>query len=252
MLRITTFLYLICLLTLGCENTSKEEKEVVETQILEYPSGKTKAIIEKVNGVNHGIYKSFHENGNPDLIANFNNGRLHGKHYVFWENGNIGVETDYFHGFKKGWQSSYLEVDSGRLDWKAYYLIIEGKESVVSTIQYDQEGKIIKETARANVSMKDTINLGEDFEVTFQLLNPSYEHMALVLADYDSLFLGYTKDSVKYFSGNDNSLSVKLKAATPGKQYLRGYIEDFTIVQVSDSTGESEGKSIFFEHSYYV
>lgn len=99
-------------------------------------STKLHKTISLVNGVRHGDYKEYHENGNIKVSVNYDSGKYHGPYLEFYSNGNIAFETYYnlgiqtgetklyykygqlFREVKLGDNSEYLDVSEYRLNGK--------------------------------------------------------------------------------------------------------------------------------------
>lgn len=76
-----------------------------------YADGKIKKQRSIYQGMLHGTYRSFYENGKPWEIRNYKNNLSTGKHYGFWaETGNPHFEYNYYEekmeGLQKKWYKS--------------------------------------------------------------------------------------------------------------------------------------------------
>ena len=69
-----------------------------------------------LNGMRHGTYKSFYEDGKPYEIRQYKNNFSVGKQYGYWENGQIRFEYNYYNEKKEGIQKNWYA------DGKPYYV----------------------------------------------------------------------------------------------------------------------------------
>lgn len=76
-----------------------------------YPNGKLKKHFSVYQGMMHGTYRSFYEDGKPWEIRTYKNNLSTGKHYGFWaESGKSHFEYNYYEekmeGLQKKWYKS--------------------------------------------------------------------------------------------------------------------------------------------------
>ena len=71
------------------------------------------------NGVQHGECKLYHDNGQLRVYEHYENGELHGEYKEWYDNGQLKVEENFVSGQLHGKYLSYDE--SGKLIHKYYY-----------------------------------------------------------------------------------------------------------------------------------
>lgn len=76
-----------------------------------YPSGTPEAVIAYVNGLPHGIKRTFTVTGEPLAMENYAFGQLHGTS-TYFKNGAKYLETSYVEGKKEGLETHYANGDT--------------------------------------------------------------------------------------------------------------------------------------------
>jgi len=74
-----------------------------------------KFVINYENGVPHGEWKKFHENGELNEVGNYKEGKLHGELKIFYENGNLHSISNYKDGKLHGELKGFDDRGSGNL-----------------------------------------------------------------------------------------------------------------------------------------
>ncbi len=71
------------------------------------------------NGLPHGYWEVYHDNGNLSYKGTHINSLRHGYWEAYWDNGNLGLVINYLNGKKVGLYISYHS--NGALDKKIFY-----------------------------------------------------------------------------------------------------------------------------------
>lgn len=72
-----------------------------------YPDKKTKSITSVYNGMLHGIFRSYYENGLAHEVRQYKNNSSTGKHAGFWPNGNKQFDYVYLQDRKVGYMNRW-------------------------------------------------------------------------------------------------------------------------------------------------
>jgi len=73
------------------------------------------------NGLLHGSFKMYHENGQLYLERTLKDGLLNGTNYEYTESGQLKYESDYKDGFLDGWDKEYWTDETNHLYEKTFY-----------------------------------------------------------------------------------------------------------------------------------
>jgi len=130
----------------------EESKPYTGVAITKYPNGKTKSIMNLVDGLQSGSMKDYHSNGNlesqytvlnqklegksEEYYSNgnkskdmfFKNGELEGEYFAWYENGNKKSENLYLNGKKEGFQSYWYENGNQKKTFTTTKTIKHGEE----------------------------------------------------------------------------------------------------------------------------
>lgn len=75
-----------------------------------YPNGTTKTYASIFQGMLHGLYKSFYENGHPYEVRLYRNNLSTGRHYGYWpEGGILKFDYTYFEEKREGLQKRWYK-----------------------------------------------------------------------------------------------------------------------------------------------
>jgi antitoxin component YwqK of YwqJK toxin-antitoxin module len=67
----------------------------------------------KFNGKKEGEYKSYYENGRPDMVRNYKNGKVEGEYKSYYENKQLEIIYNYKDGKLEGKYKMYY--DNGQI-----------------------------------------------------------------------------------------------------------------------------------------
>jgi antitoxin component YwqK of YwqJK toxin-antitoxin module len=110
-----------------------------------YDDGTIKGEYTLINGEMHGQVKMYHENGELQVVGNYNKGVKHGNFKIYSYEGVIQSDMNILNGELNGIFKNYY--DNGKVKKSGSYL--KGKAHGKFT-EYDEEGIITKEYAMAN------------------------------------------------------------------------------------------------------
>lgn len=115
------------------------------------------------DGIRHGVFKTFHENGQPKGLGNFVNGQLQGEYKVYDENGRLieiehykddenVLEISYQNGKKHGQEIEYGYLNNGKKGLTQYVLrtaqwqngIKHGEEKFFEVVNKKGKTKLVK------------------------------------------------------------------------------------------------------------
>jgi antitoxin component YwqK of YwqJK toxin-antitoxin module len=74
-----------------------------------YPDKRYRTITSVYEGMIHGIFRSYYENGALHEVRQYKQNLSTGKHYGFWTNGNKQFDYVYFHDRKIGYMKRWYE-----------------------------------------------------------------------------------------------------------------------------------------------
>lgn len=75
-----------------------------------YPNGTIKTYASVFQGMLHGLYKSFYENGHPYEVRLYRNNMSTGRHYGYWPEGrNLKFDYTYFEEKREGLQKRWYK-----------------------------------------------------------------------------------------------------------------------------------------------
>lgn len=132
-----------------------------------YPSGNVEIEGNFINNKESGLFKQYYETGELMVESYFKDGKQNGVVKQFYKSGKLQSLSPYINGQAQGEYKSFFE--NGKLNMEAYY---ENDSSVTYYIKYDSLGIITDESRSFDVIHKDTIYLGEPFEIDIILGGP--------------------------------------------------------------------------------
>jgi antitoxin component YwqK of YwqJK toxin-antitoxin module len=80
-------------------------KDIYETDTL-------KTVGSYLNGIQHGIAKTFFPDGKLETLRNYRNGMAYGQHLGYWQNGNKKFDFIYYNDKREGIQKQWYESGS--------------------------------------------------------------------------------------------------------------------------------------------
>lgn len=132
-----------------------------------YPNGKIRLEGNYVNDKEEGLFRYYYETGELEMETIFESGKKNGEGKQYFMTGEIEAITNYKNGIKNGDITFFYK--NGKIKMEAYY---ENDSSVTYYIKYDSLGLITDESRSFDVIHKDTIYLGEPFEIDIILGEP--------------------------------------------------------------------------------
>ena len=70
-------------------------------------------------GNRHGLWESYHYNGQLHFKGNYVHGKAHGYWESYWDNGQLNLKGNYVNGTAHGYWEWYY--DNGKLHYKGFY-----------------------------------------------------------------------------------------------------------------------------------
>ena len=220
-----------------------------------YKNGSLKAIGDTSNGKFEGEYKEYYDGGQIRYENCYKNGLLNGEVWEYYKNGNPKLNMVYRNNKPLGIQYEFYEYDSACVKTKFLFVQNKGKEILVSKRDYDILGKVINDKSRVKTYLpKDTFNLGEKITIKFVLSNPKFDKYRIHIGNFDRTL--NLIDSTGYItsSGNGHIGQMNFIAKSSGKKNIRGYMEDYKVVEEKKDQGYSTIGTLnnWFEVEYYV
>lgn len=245
---------MICCL-ISCEEKNTISQDEVYNFYTYHPNGNVQTCGDTLNGKFQGRYKEFYEDGTLKSLLNYKDSELDSKIITYYSSGNVSSELQYIDGLLAGSQYEYFNSHNKQIKFKLLYVIAKDKEFLVSEKEFNQKGRIVKENSRVLVELeKDTVKLGETFKATFTLGKPEFEFNRIHLGNFDfNLNLIDSTDYITY-NGAGHTGKVSISAKELGKQYIRGYMEDYMYKEViSDNEFVTIGTlNNWFEEEFFV
>jgi len=84
-----------------------------EGELKEYKKNKLNLSINYINGIKHGLYKEYYDNGNIRIECNYSDEQKHGLYKKYYDNGNIRIECNYIDDKKNSEYKEYY--DNGQI-----------------------------------------------------------------------------------------------------------------------------------------
>lgn len=222
-----------------------------------YSSGKIKGFGDTLNGNLEGLSKEFYETGELKYIRNYRNGNLNGRSLSFNQNGNPKSDLYYINGRQQGIQYNFFIDDSAKIKEKfilVHYPMHKEEPILINIKKFDKEGNLIEENGLIQYNIdNDTLVLGESFTAKLSISNSLYPITKLHIGNFDRGF--NLKDSVDYkiLKCDVEGCNLDIRANKVGKNNIRGYLENFKIVEESDSGYSTIGTiNYLFDLDFYV
>ena len=218
--------------------------------IVYYPSGETK---EEMYFLNDSaiIIKEYDKNGHLMSVSNTLNDKYEGLIIHYYQNGNV-KSMGKFHKSKAiGWHSFYS--NSGKLDVKRNYVIVDTSSFLNEVIYFDEYGEILNNRSSYFTlhPFKDTITHGEEYRINIKLDAPYFHDKMLVfVGDFDSLFNHQDSMPVNVSIGKNFIAEYKFTPEKKGKGILRGVISDHAVLE--EDTTKIDERLFYFSKEYYV
>ncbi|MEO1096481.1 MAG: hypothetical protein AAFX57_01845 [Bacteroidota bacterium] len=236
-MRYLFILYLFLgFLLASCERKSVESQEDPQ-ELTYYPNGNIKFQCNLKDSLRNGICKGFYENRNIKYIGEFKGGLMFGSHKEFYQN------------------------DSGKVHYEQVYEIKEQKSVLLKSRIYDTTGLVTFDSRYVDKEVRilgaDSVMQNDSLRLKLLFAKPKHEFIRAYTGDIDKQTGEITKESIVHHHGQDQFVNIMINANTPGWNQIRGYLIDFTIQPVGDSTyvgmrGVEKGESTYFEYNYYT
>lgn len=251
--------------------TLESEIEIVDgkkegIQKLYFDNGELQAEVEWENGLQSGLSKFYYRNGNLKSEAVWNNGVLNGfvKNYyesgglqnegVYKNNVQIGLFTLYYEtgivlqttfykdGMRVGLQTVYNE--NGTKSSEKTFLNIKGKERLTGVISYDAEGLQVDESVRVSIVVdSSTFELNNKISLELRLIKPHFDSTRFIIGDFNNTFTEVDTVSLVTLNAKNHAGIIQVSA----NEVLRGYADNFQIIEQSKDTLTSKHSYIYFE-----
>ncbi len=101
--------------------------------------GVVKSKVNFVDGKEHGVYTSYHDNGQVKLTVNYTNGQKDGLQRVYYDNGQLGEQVTYKKGRREG-----LFIEWDKDGFKISEVMYKHNYKVGLKKYFDKEGRVIK------------------------------------------------------------------------------------------------------------
>lgn len=170
-----------------------------DVQIEYYPDGVVRSEIEGKEGIRNGVAKWYHPNGMLEMKVNFINDKEEGEVTSYYSNGKLNVKASYLHGlqdgvylefFDNGVLKSEQNFKLGKLDGLNKFYHQNGALSLIAYVEedttkyfdkYDSLGNWLDEYRSINITVNDTILLGENITIDIELKGPEITEKDSVL-----------------------------------------------------------------------
>jgi hypothetical protein len=215
-----------------------------------YPTGEVREEIYFLNDSSI-LMKEYYENGNLMSVSSTINERYEGLIMHYYQNGKVKSIGKFHKGKAIGSHSFYSEL--GNLNVKRNYVIVDTVSHLNEVVYYDEHGEVLNE--RSNYftlhSLKDTIDLGEEYRIKIKLDAPYFrEKMLVFVGDFDSLFNHQDSLPVRVFTGGNFTVEYKFIPEKKGNGVLRGIISDYAVSE--EDTSKMNERLFYFSKEYYV
>lgn len=224
--------FCIIAIALSCTNQESESflkdsligqnQEISDTTVQKYyDNGNLKEVFSLKNGVLHGHYQSFYQNGSISLRGSYDSGRFVGK----WE---------------------YINKNE-HLDSITEYTIVGSKSEINQKWVFSKKGEIIldKSFYYTTEFYEDTVELGTFNSLLLLLEQPYYGHqMAILLGDFDQKFSNMEEIEVDSLWLPKYGFQYNFVSYKPGKNVVRLIAVDLDI--------SGNAKYFFIEEEFFV
>ncbi|MEM9390518.1 MAG: hypothetical protein AAGA02_08590 [Bacteroidota bacterium] len=205
---------------------------------------------------------SYYANGNIKFECNLKDSLRNGVCKGFYENGNIKYAGEFKGGLMNGSHREFYENDSGKVHYEQVYEIREQESLLLRSRSYDTSGLVTFDSRyidakEVKILGVDSVFQNDSLKLKLQFVEPKYEFIRAYTGDINKQTREINKESILHYNGEDQAVSIMIMADKPGWNQVRGYLVDFTIQPVGDSTyigmrGVERGESTYFEYNYYV
>lgn len=237
-----------------------------------YENDNIKEKCETTNGYKNGVCTLFFENGNISKISNWKNdtldgqeteyfvsgvvkrdyswnmGLLNGQVFEYFENGNLSKIGNWENGKRIGAHKEYYQ--NGGLKKYLNYYILEEDESYLNEVLFlSDSGDTLYD--KSNFFLldlcSDTLLLGDTLIARFNVVAPAFENSEFIF-----FFLPENDTLVRRIYSGDGEVLYNYKTILPGKNFLRGYIEEFLITEEFNDTLVGKSRYLYFQEPFYV
>ena len=163
----------------GCSN---EEDSIVQIRKWYYDDGNLKKVQEFINDTTEqGVYLFYYPNGVLKDSAQIINNKFEGKRHQYYKSGNLQTETTYFNN---KYRDAIEYRDNGTIEFYRAYNYFKELSFIA---HYDGDGKFIKNEGNLFYTwfIKDTVNIGQDFNVELLVACPPNTFMEISVNDWD-------------------------------------------------------------------
>lgn len=221
--------------------------------IFYYPAGIIKSKSEWKDGKLDGYYEDFYESGELQGFGYYKNGLETGKYKLYYPDGELMQEGSYRDGIRHGEQNVYSK--DGKIKTKKHFLNVKGQEVVSSFVAFNEDGTIKEEYKRIKiVADKDTVSVGEYLNVNIQLIGPRFDSTDYILGikGFDGTFNAVNPDGLDTAKAEGHKVTYQIIPEGLGKQYLRGFADNFKVTEVKGDTTTTIANHFYFEFPFYV
>jgi len=225
------------LLILGCQDRQVEIGRTAD--------GTLKYKAELRDGVRNGQLIEYYPNGNVESIANWNDGQVEGQVRNFYEDGSVKSISYWKSGHNIG-SYRYFYLDENLLEAREY----DDKGNLIYVSKFSEKGDTLANSAIPILtSVKDTLNIGEDFRLKIGFGYPFYGDFMVHIGrstKVDSVTTNFEIDTTLANDGNNN-FNYEFKPSRSGYHSVTAWIE-YTPSKQDSVTFNGASK----DYSFYV
>jgi hypothetical protein len=221
----------------------------------------------EVNGkIAQEVYiKKHHDTSDRYTLMFFKNGKVHEAFYSFnrtrnglymkyYANGRLAEKGTFVYGKRTGWAFYYNE--NGKLAYAIEFILLSdapGGSYVNQKYYVNAKGDTLKGISNYySLHGKDTINYGEDYELTAKIDAPVFPTAKFSICNYDSLFHADTV-ICETINMEDHVGTYRTTNYKPGYNVIRGAIDDYRDVRdVSSGEKQVVVHKFYFKKEFYV
>lgn len=219
-----------------------------------YKNGQIKSKTYKKEKTGGFVIFNYDSIGRVESVRNYKDGVFYGLYKDFFDyqvyRGEEGGTI--LNGKKIKEYEKYYFSHSNILHSEVYFVRVDSMNWDNFHKTYSEKGEVIEESScfLEMTTMKDTIELGEDYRIHFKAPCLDYKKIELYIGDFDKVYrlAGNHFDTL---TCEGNSIEYTLQPTIPGMQVLRGYVKRFSIDTLDGGIGISS-KNLYFSKYFFV
>jgi antitoxin component YwqK of YwqJK toxin-antitoxin module len=253
------FLKVLLVITCALEVIScgGEAKNIKQSEkVTRFPDGKIKERIIKVNTDSIDFMgEQFYPSGSIESRYSLKNGLLHGYYREYYQNGKISFEGLFVLGRKKG---SFKYYDSTERLQKIINFINYQDSSVSrpnEVMVFDEKGDTVFERSYFYnfYSVGDTLrNISDKYHFKVVSRGKLFKYSYIVLCNFDDKFKKVGSEDCDATLMEKNEIMLSPKNQKTGMNFVRGYILNTEKPLNSDGTLAGKAVEMYFSEKYYV